>query len=118
MNGNQWAILQADPHCADGIKCACASRCGGRMRLLKIAAYALFGYVIYQLLCGMLNSQPARTSRTESTRIGSRDLKRALREDRGRMNLTGPGRGRMISTEDSGGGTAVHLVGRGVISNA
>ncbi len=87
------------------------------MRLLKIVAYALLGYVTYELCRGLFEPQGARSSRTEADRIASRDLERALREDRGRMNLTGPGRGRIIATVDSDGASAAHLVGRGVVSN-
>lgn len=87
------------------------------MRLLKLLTYALLGYVLYELLLGMTEPRVTRASRAalRHERAGSRDLHRALNEDRGRMNLTGPGRGRIVATEDSDGGTARHMVGRGVV---
>jgi hypothetical protein len=88
------------------------------MRLIKLFFYATMGYFIYQLFQGM--RQPAAAGAGMSAggreRIGSRDLRRALNEDEGRMNVTGPARGTTISTEEPGGAQMRHVVGRGVVS--
>lgn len=83
------------------------------MRLLKLMAYALLGYVIYELYRGMTEEPVTRASR-RGERVGSKDLRRALNEDPGRMNITGPGRGTTVSTEDAVGASSPHVVGRGV----
>ena len=83
-------------------------------RLIKLSLYALIGYVIYELYRGVMEGV------TDNGGGGrrSRDLQRALNEDdQGRMgNLTGPGRGTTVTTEDFQGARNAHLVGRGVVS--
>jgi len=97
------------------------------MRLLKLLAYCLLGYLFYQMYQGMKEGaegggqggqggmgrggQRQQGMRSRS----SGDLNRALNEDTGRsMNMTGTGRGTTVSTEDNTGMSASHLVGRGV----
>ena len=79
--------------------------------LIKLAFYGLIGYALYQFFQGMTGQARFR----QGNRIGSRELRRALNSERGRMQtLTGPGRGETVQTLDSDGGSATHNVGRGV----
>ena len=85
------------------------------MRLLKLLAYATVGYAIYQFAQGMSDTGESFEGASDNGGFGS-DLDRALNEDTGRsMNITGPGRGTTVSTEDSSGTSVSHLVGRGVV---
>ena len=93
------------------------------MRLMKLLAYAILGYLIYELWQGMKEGEPGQyaTGRGQGRqgaiggRRGSEDLNRALNEDTGRMmNMTGTGRGTTVQTEDDSGTTMPHVVGRGV----
>jgi hypothetical protein len=87
-------------------------------RLLKLLAWIALGYVAYQLYQGM-SGGGGGDGGGERRRGGRRSrLERALNEDQGRMNMTGPGRGRgtRVATEDSQGGRSNRLVGRGVVS--
>ena len=88
------------------------------MRLIKLLAYALIGYVFYEMYQGMkmAGGRGAHTSGGEG-RIGSRDLRRALNEDTGRMNVTGPARGTTVATEEASGASMPHVVGRGVVAS-
>ena len=86
------------------------------MRLLRLLAWGLLGYVIYELYQGMVEPRPMGSARTGGQRSArSRDLHRALNEDAGRMNITGIGRGASVTTEDIDGGRSRHVVGRGVV---
>jgi hypothetical protein len=101
------------------------------MRLIKLAAWALFGYALYEFCRGML----------QDTQLGSRmgeAFDRATQGQGGRpqgafsgagdtgagdtggggagMNITGPGEGERVSTLEPDGGSVSHQVGRGVIS--
>jgi hypothetical protein len=93
-------------------------------RLLKLVAYGVLGYAVYELWQGMREggqrTAAGRSRFGAGARTGApggRDLRRALNEDPGRMmNMTGTGRGTTVSTEESGSGQSVpHLVGRGVV---
>ena len=100
------------------------------MRLIKLAAYALLGYILYELYRGMteereqMQGQAAgggggaggRSRSGRRRRRGRGDLERAMNQDIGRMSVTGTGRGTTVSTEDSQGARSSHVVGRGVIS--
>jgi hypothetical protein len=86
------------------------------MRLIKLLFYATMGYVIYQLFQGMRQPASAGAGMRGGERIGSRDLRRALNEDAGRTNVTGPARGTMIATEEDSGAQMRHVVGRGVVA--
>ena len=88
------------------------------MRVIKLFFYAVMGYVVYQFFQGMRQTAGAAAGiRGGGERIGSRDLRRALNEDEGRMNVTGPARGTTISTDEPGGAQMRHVVGRGVVSS-
>jgi hypothetical protein len=84
-------------------------------RLIKLAVYAIAGYALWEIYQG-LTSDAAGGGRAR--RGGSRQLRRALDTDSGRMQtLTGPGVGQEEETVDSRGGSASHRVGRGVTSS-
>jgi hypothetical protein len=83
------------------------------MRLFKLLAVAALGYVIYEFFQGLMYHGEVSSPRRRGA--SSRDLRRALNEDTGRMNVTGPGRGTSVRTEDSGGSSTRHVVGRGVV---
>ncbi len=85
-------------------------------RLIKLTAYALFGYALYELIRGMIYESEQSGPRRQGGGVGSRSLRRALNEDSGRMNVTGPGRGVPVATQDADGGSTTHTVGRGVVS--
>lgn len=78
--------------------------------MLRLIAYAVLGYVAYELYRGM--TQPARDS---SAGRFNDDLHSALNRDAGRMSMTGPGRGQRLASEDDSGASASHVVGRGVV---
>jgi hypothetical protein len=84
------------------------------MGLLKLLAYCLVGFVVYEFIQGMMEDnsggQNGGGGRARS------DLDRAMEEDPGRMqNMTGPGRGTRVETHDAAGMSSPHLVGRGVV---
>ena len=90
------------------------------MRLLKLAAMALFGYALYEFFRGAL----------QDTRLGAmageafeRARQGQMRDERGRwlprggVNMSGgEGRGTEEATLESNGGSVRHKVGRGVVS--
>jgi hypothetical protein len=83
------------------------------MRLLKLLAYCVLGFVIYEFYKGMTES--AEGGQSGGGWSGGEELSRALNEDTGRMqNMTGTGRGTTVSTEDNAGMSVPHVVGRGV----
>ena len=85
------------------------------LRLIKLALYALVGYAIYEIYQGMTRDDSASSG--SGGRRGSRDLRRALSSDEGRMGaLTGAGAGLREQTLDLHGTSIPHQVGRGVIS--
>jgi len=83
------------------------------MRLIKLLAVAALGYVIYEFFQGLMSDSEQRSSQRREA--SSRDQHRALNEDPGRMNVTGPGQGTSVRTEDYSGGSIRHVVGRGVV---
>jgi hypothetical protein len=102
------------------------------MRLIKLFAYCLLGYVLYELYQGLREGsesgmqgqggqgQGGRMRRGQMQGMsgggGRDDLNRALNEDTGRMqNMTGTGRGTTVSTEEPSGTSMPHVVGRGVM---
>ena len=91
-------------------------------RLIKLGMYALIGYAIYELYQGMTSGRGGGWGGGERGGYGEgyggeRDLNRALRASRGRMQtLTGAGLGEDEQTLDDSGTSATHRVGRGVTS--
>ena len=77
-------------------------------RLLKLMAFALFGYALYEFFRGM--------SDTAGGGGQGASAGRALRgADRGEGQLTGRGEGRPEATLESDGGSVRRRVGRGVV---
>jgi len=85
------------------------------MRLLKLLAYSLLGYALYEFFRGMM-SEPDMAGGTAGGQRGSRDRNRAMETDAARSNMTGPARGAGVQTEDAAGTSVPHTVGRGVVS--
>ena len=88
------------------------------MRLLKLAALALFGYAIYEFFRGMMQDSQFGSQSNQGFGRTSRG-----RDERGRFtssgaaaNISGPGEGVDEATLDNDGGSVRHKVGRGVIS--
>jgi hypothetical protein len=90
-------------------------------RLVKLAAYALLGYVLYELFLGISEGQPDRQPAGGG----------GQREGRGQQNqggagggggsdtgatISGPGQGRTVPVSDLGGAERNERVGRGVVS--
>lgn len=83
-------------------------------RLLKLAAYALFGYAIYEFFRGM-NAPSGAMGGGSGGRSGGGS--RAMRgADRGQGQISGSGEGRAEETLDADGGSVRHRVGRGAVS--
>ena len=85
-------------------------------RLMKLLAYALFGYALYEFVRGMSDTagQGGGQGAMGGQRSGasSRPMRGA---DRGEGQISGPGEGRAEATLDSDGGSVRHRVGRGVV---
>lgn len=86
------------------------------MRLIKLAAFALFGYALYEFFRGALQDTQlgARLGDAFNRGAGGQGAFGG-NESRG-MNISGPGEGERVSTLESDGGSIGHQVGRGVIS--
>jgi hypothetical protein len=80
-------------------------------RLIKLAMYALVGYVLYELYQGM-TAEP-RGGEYGGQRVGGRQGG----ERRAQATMTSQGAGRREQTLDRDGGSAPHRVGRGVTSS-
>jgi hypothetical protein len=79
------------------------------MRLLKLIAYSLLGYVVYELFVGITEGAESRSS--DSTEQWSRGV---TRRDAG-ATTGGSGERRSTNVEDAGGGQATRTAGHGVI---
>ena len=79
-------------------------------RLLKLMAFALFGYAIYEFFRGM--SETGGQGMGRSMGQGSSAFGLAP----GQGQLTGSAEGREEETLNTDGGRARHRVGRGVVS--
>ncbi len=87
-------------------------------KLIKLAAYALLGYALYEFFRGMNDSEGGRR-RQPAPQQGEtgRNRVRAPNQDAPRNPpITGPGRGTTTTTQESGGGSASHVVGRGAVN--
>jgi hypothetical protein len=83
--------------------------------LLKLLAYGLLGYAIYEFIRGMSGAGTGEDG-GGARRLGGRRGGARLREESRRGNLTGPGRGTEVTTEDESGESVRRTVGRGVVS--
>lgn len=87
-------------------------------RLMKLLAYALFGYALYEFFRGMSASEGGGAGGQGMMGGSQGGGMRAMRgADRGEGQISGPGEGRDEATLDSDGGSVRHRVGRGVISS-
>jgi hypothetical protein len=95
------------------------------MRLLKLAALALFGYALYEFFRGMVQDTRLGDMARDAFEKGRQGQQGggSIRDERGRflpreagINISGPGRGTEESTLDRDGGSVSHKVGRGVVS--
>ena len=102
-------------------------------RLIKLSAYVLLGYAIYNFFSGLFGempSQPGLGSRPDQGRqqsgggqqspgIGGSQFNRprpgSASNPAGGVSLTGPGEGIRTKTADVDGGSMSHKVGRGVV---
>ena len=83
-------------------------------RLLKLAAYALLGYALYEFFRGMSDTAGAGGGeRSFGGREQGGGLMRGAAEGVGQ--ISGPGEGRPEATLENDGGSVRHRVGRGVI---
>ena len=87
------------------------------MRLIKLAAFALFGYALYEFFRGALHDTELGDRLGEAFNRGRSEGQSAFggNESRG-FNISGPGEGESVSTLESDGGSVTHKVGRGVVS--
>ena len=84
-------------------------------RLMKLLAYALFGYALYEFFRGM-SETAGMGGQGGGSMGGQRSGGQAMRgADRGEGQISGPGEGRAEATLDSDGGSVRHRVGRGVV---
>jgi hypothetical protein len=81
-------------------------------RLLKLMAYALFGYAVYEFFRGVTDTGGGRAGSDFGESI--RQMGREARDSFGQMS--GQGEGREEATLDADGGSVRHRVGRGVTS--
>jgi hypothetical protein len=82
-------------------------------RLLKLAAYSLIGYAIYEFFVGLLQTEDQKPQRSNASDSG-RPAPLPRTEKTG---ITGPGEGVPVSTKAADGATASHRVGRGVVAS-
>ena len=83
-------------------------------RLLKLMAFALFGYAVYEFFRGM--SETGGSSGGGMGRSMGQGMSEAFGLAPGQGQLTGSGEGREEDTLNTDGGSVRHRVGRGVVS--
>ena len=77
--------------------------------LLKLLAYGLLGYALYEFFRGMSDNAGGGGG-------GEGVMGRNFREQPSRANMTGPGEGQDVTSQDDSGESVRHRVGRGVVS--
>ena len=86
-------------------------------RLLKLMAFALFGYAVYEFFRGMSDTGGGGGGGIGgAARSMGQAASEAFGEAPGKGQLTGEGRGRAEQTLNTDGGSVRHRVGRGVTS--
>ena len=84
--------------------------------LLKLLAYGLLGYALYEFFRGMSDTGggggQGRMGMGMSGGAGN------FRSESSAANMTGPGEGMEMSSSDDSGGSVPHRVGRGVVSSS
>ena len=83
-------------------------------RLLKLMAFALFGYAVYEFFRGM--SESGSGGGGGMGRSMGQGMSEAFGLAPGQGQLTGAGEGREEDTLNTDGGSVRHRVGRGVVS--
>lgn len=83
-------------------------------RLMKLMAFALFGYAVYEFFRGV--SETGGGTSSQAGRSMGRGMSEAFGQAPGEGQLSGAGEGRDEATLDSDGGSVRHRVGRGVVS--
>lgn len=87
-------------------------------RLMKLMAFALFGYAVYEFFRGV--SETGGGTSSQAGRSMGRSMGRGMSEAFGQApeqgQLSGAGEGRDEATRDTDGGSVRHRVGRGVVS--
>jgi hypothetical protein len=78
--------------------------------LLKLLAYGLLGYALYEFFRGMSDTGGGGGGGGEG------EMGRNFRNESSRANMTGPGEGEDVMTQDDSGESVRHRVGRGVVS--
>ena len=92
-------------------------------RLLKLAAYGLLGYAIYEFIRGAFGGEIQQfADRLQDQMQGGRGFQGSggessnIHRDAARANMTGPGEGSVQQSLENDGGSVPHAVGRGVVS--
>ena len=83
-------------------------------RLLKLMAFALFGYAVYEFFRGMTESGGGMGG--GMGRSMGQGMSESFGVAPGQGQLTGSGEGREEDTLNTDGGSVRHRVGRGVVS--
>jgi hypothetical protein len=83
-------------------------------RLMKLMAFALFGYAVYEFFRGM--SEGGGGGSGGMGRSMGQGMSEAFGLAPGQGQLTGAGEGREEDTLNTDGGSVRHRVGRGVVS--
>jgi hypothetical protein len=78
--------------------------------LLKLLAYGLLGYALYEFFRGMNEGGAGGGGG------GQASMGRNFRDEASRANMTGPGGGMEMTTQEDSGESVTHRVGRGVVS--
>jgi len=82
-------------------------------RLIKLVAYVLVGYMLYELFQGLnAERKPAGQSRRQ---VHPGDIDASTQPGIGTMTGSGGGQGQRVETQDASGESVPHVVGRGVV---
>ena len=91
-------------------------------RLMKLIAYALFGYALYEFVRGMSGQMDGGGGfgggggMGQGQRSFGGGMGQSEAFGQGGSNVSGAGEGREEATQDMSGASTRHMVGRGVIS--
>lgn len=91
-------------------------------RLLRLTAFALLGYALYEFFRGLTTDIEAGPAEQGGGRRAGQSGLRSESQGRGQRSrsqdgqpVTGPGRGMPVQTQDANGGAVPHVVGRGIV---
>lgn len=82
--------------------------------LIKLAAYSLLGYALYEFFHGLTNPRPSKLRRHPLAQGVRRSIEGEIQSRHG--SAGSPENGRIVGTRSGDGGTATHVVGRGVVA--